>query len=145
MMRLSLGYPDREAELAILEENPSETILNELEPVLTMEDFLSAQDAAAAAIFCHPSLKEALADLIRDTRIHEGVLFGASPRAALHLLGAAKALALVRGRDYVIDEDLAVLAAPVLAHRLKLRDPRAQGATLIREICLARIDRIKTV
>ncbi|GHT84122.1 magnesium chelatase [Spirochaetia bacterium] len=144
MMRLSLGYPDREAELAILDENPSETILNELEPVLSMEDFLSAQ-GAAAAIFCHPSLKAAIADLVRDTRTHGGILFGASPRAALHLLGAVKALALVRGRDYVIDEDLAALAAPVLAHRLKLRDPRAQGEKLIREICLARIDRIKTV
>ncbi|GHV75908.1 magnesium chelatase [Spirochaetia bacterium] len=144
MMRLSLGYPDREAELAILEENPSETLLNELEPVLTMEDFLAAQNAAAA-VFCHPALKAAIADLVRDTRTHEGVLFGASPRAALHLLGAVKALALVRGRDYVIDEDLAALAPPVLAHRLKLRDPRAEGATLIREICLARIDRITAV
>ncbi|MFP3042643.1 MoxR family ATPase [Treponema primitia] len=144
MMRLSLGYPDREAELSILEENPSETPLNELEPVLTIEDFLAAQ-AAAAGIFCHPSLKEAIADIVRDTRTHRGFLLGASPRAAIQLLGAVKALALVRGRDYVIDEDLTVLAAPVLAHRLKLRDPRSQGEKLIREICLARIDRIKTV
>jgi MoxR-like ATPase len=144
MMRLSLGYPDREAELTILDENPSETMLNELEPVLTIEDFLSAQNAASA-IFCHPTLKAAIADLVRDTRTHEGFLLGASPRASLQLLGAVKALALVRGRNYVIDEDLVVLAAPVLAHRLKLQDPRAEGATLIREICLARIDRITAV
>ncbi|GHV32197.1 magnesium chelatase [Spirochaetia bacterium] len=144
MMRLSLGYPDREVELAILDENPSETILNGLEPVLTIENFLSAQNEAAV-VFCHPSLKEAIADIVRDTRTHGSFLLGASPRAALHLLLAVKSLALVRGRDYVIDEDLAVLAAPVLAHRLKLRDPRAQGETLIREICLARIDRIKTL
>jgi MoxR-like ATPase len=148
MMRLSLGYPDREAELAILEENPSENLLNELEPVLTLSDFLAAQKAAGA-VFCHPSLKEAIADTVRDTRIHRGFTLGASPRGALHLLEAVKALALVRGRDYVIDEDLAALAVPVLAHRLRLRDPRSAGNSagekLIREICLARIDRIKTV
>jgi MoxR-like ATPase len=143
MMRLSLGYPDREAELSILEENPSEYALNALEPVLPIADFLAAQDAAAA-IFCHPSLKEAVADIIRETRTHRSFLLGASPRAGLHLLEAARALALVRGRAYVSDEDLVALAAPVLAHRLKLRDPRALGEKLIREICLARIDRIKT-
>jgi MoxR-like ATPase len=143
MMRLSLGYPDREAELSSLEENPSEYALNKLEPVLPAADFLAAQDAAAA-VFCHASLKEAIADIIRETRTHRGFLLGASPRAGLHLLGAVKALAMVRGRTYVSDEDLTSLAAPVLAHRLKLRDPRASGERLIREICLARIDRIKT-
>jgi MoxR-like ATPase len=143
MMRLSLGYPDRDAELAILEQNPSETLLGGLEPALPLEDFLAAQ-GAAAAVFCHPSLREAVADIVRDTRVHRGFLLGASPRAALHFLDAAKALALVRGRDFVIDEDLVVLAAPVLAHRLKLRDPRSQGEKIIREICLARVERAKT-
>ncbi|MDR2747217.1 MAG: hypothetical protein LBB77_07200 [Treponema sp.] len=61
------------------------------------------------------------------------------------MLEAARALALVRGRTYVTDEDISVLAAPVLAHRLRLRDPRTQGAKLIREICLARVEGIKTV
>jgi MoxR-like ATPase len=143
MMKLSLGYPDRTAELAILDENPAEAGLAKLEPVLRLTDFTAAKKAAAA-VFCHQALKEAIADIIRDTRIHKGFSLGASPRAALHLLEAAKALALVRGRNYVIDEDLAVLAAPVLAHRVKLRDPRAQGDKFIREICLARIDGIKT-
>jgi MoxR-like ATPase len=83
--------------------------------------------------------------MIRDTRIHRGFSLGASPRAGIHLLGAAKALAFIKGRYYVIDEDLAILAVPVLAHRMKLRDPRAQGGKYIREICLARIDGIKTV
>ncbi|MCL2319710.1 MAG: MoxR family ATPase, partial [Treponema sp.] len=143
MMRLSLGYPDRESELSILEENPAERALAELNPVLGEAEFLEAK-AAAAGIFCHQSLKEAAADIVRDTRIHRGFTLGASPRAGLHFLGAAKALALVRGRDYVIDEDLLVLAVPVLAHRVKFRDPRAQGDKLIRDICLARLSGIKT-
>jgi MoxR-like ATPase len=143
MMRLSLGYPDRDAELAILEKNPGEYGLNRLEPVLSAGDFLNAQ-AAAAQVFCHPALKEAIADIVRDTRIHRGFLLGASPRAGLHFLRAVKALALVKGRTFVTDEDIATLASPVLAHRLKLRDPRSPGEQLIREICLARIDGIKT-
>jgi MoxR-like ATPase len=143
MMKLSMGYPARDAELAILEENPSEAGLVKLEPVIRLADFMAAKKTAAA-VFCHPSVKEAIADIIRDTRIHKGFSLGASPRAGLHYLGAARALAFVKGRDHVIDEDLAVLAVPVLAHRVKLRDPRAQSDKFIREICLARINGIKT-
>jgi len=143
MMKLSMGYPDRSAELAILDENPAGEALDKLKPVIKLEDFMAAKKAAAA-IFCHQALKEAIADIIRDTRIHRGFVLGASPRAGLHFLEAAKALALVRGRNYVIDEDLVMITVPVLAHRVKLRDPRTQAEKLIREICLARINGIKT-
>ncbi|MDR2101575.1 MAG: AAA family ATPase [Treponema sp.] len=143
MMRLSLGYPDREAELSILEENPAETGLARLEPVMPVGEFMAAREAAAA-VFCHPSLREAIADIVRDTRLHRAFVLGASPRASLHFLQAAKALALVKGRSYVTDEDLSALVSPVLAHRLKLRDPRVRGDKILREICLARIEGIKT-
>jgi MoxR-like ATPase len=143
MMRLSLGYPDREAELSILDDNPSVNALNDLAPVLSAGDFLEARKGAAE-IFCHPSLKEAVADIVRDTRIHRGFTLGASPRAGLHFLDAVKALAMVKGRDFVTDEDLSALAVPLLAHRVKLRDPRAQADKIIREICLARLEGIKT-
>ncbi|MDR2742716.1 MAG: AAA family ATPase [Treponema sp.] len=143
MMRLSLGYPDRKSEIAILNENPSETVLKGLTPVIGEADFLAVQEAARG-VFCHEALKEAIADIVRDTRLHRGFTLGASPRAALHLLEAARALALVKGRDYVIDEDIAALAGPVLVHRLKLRDPRLHGEKLIRELCLGRINGIKT-
>jgi MoxR-like ATPase len=144
MMRLSLGYPDRDTELSILEDNPGQEALRELEPVLSLGEFMALRQAAAG-IFCHGALKEAVADIIRDTRTHRGLLLGASPRAALHFLEAAKALALVKGRRYVTDEDLISLAAPVLDHRLRLRDPRASGEKLIREICLARIGALRTI
>jgi MoxR-like ATPase len=143
MMRLSLGYPERDAELAILDENPGEYGLNRLESAVTAQDFLAAQETAAQ-VFCHPSLKEAVADIVRETRVHQGFALGASPRASLHFLSAVKALAVVRGRAFVTDEDIVALAVPVLAHRVKLRDPRSQGEQRIREICLARIDGIKT-
>ena len=137
MMKLSMGYPDRSFELEILDENPAEETLARLEPVITVEDFMEAKKAARG-VFCHQALKEAIADIVRDTRIHRAFALGASPRAALHLLEASRALALVRGRNYVIDEDLTLLAVPVLAHRVRLRDPRAQGDKFIRDICLGR-------
>jgi MoxR-like ATPase len=143
MMKLALGYPDREAELAILEENPAEEGLAKLQPVIRVTEFIAAKKAAAS-VFCHNAIKEAIADIIRDTRIHKSFSLGASPRAALHFLAAVKARAFVKGRDFVIDEDLALLAAPVLAHRVRLRDPRTSGEKIIREICLARIDGLVT-
>ncbi|MDR2485534.1 MAG: AAA family ATPase [Treponema sp.] len=142
IMRLSLGYPDRDTELAILEENPAEYGLNRLEPVLRADEFLAMQEAVNQ-VFCHPTLKETIADIVRDTRNHRGFLLGASPRASLHFLSAVKALSLVRGRTFAVDEDIAALAVPVLAHRLKPRDPHAEGGKLIREIALARINGIK--
>ncbi|MDR2757907.1 MAG: AAA family ATPase [Spirochaetaceae bacterium] len=144
MMRLSLGYPDRDAELSILEDNPAEGELTSLAPHITLKDFLALRKEAAD-IFCHTTLKEAIADIVRDTRTHRSFLLGASPRAGLHFLKAAKALALVRGRAFVTDEDLTLLAVPVLGHRLKLRDPRAHGDKLIRELCLARINALKPI
>jgi MoxR-like ATPase len=144
MMRLSLGYPDREAELAILDEDPAEYALDSLEPVMQAADFLETQKTAKT-VYCHPALRNAIADIVRDTRIHQNFLLGASPRAGLHFLKAVKAMALVKGRSYVTDEDIIALAGPVLLHRLKLRDPRSGGDKLIREICLARIEGVKTV
>ena len=156
MMRLSLGYPDRESELMILEENPAGRILESLSPVMTAGDFMEIR-GTVKKIFCHPSLKEAAADIVRDTRIHRSFSLGVSPRGALHYLEAAKALALVRGRNYITDEDLLVLAIPVLGHRTRIRDTGGavtaekrlmekhsltRTDTVIREIALARLERI---
>ncbi|MDR2343637.1 MAG: AAA family ATPase [Spirochaetaceae bacterium] len=141
MLRLSLGYPDRDAEIALLNDTPSETALRELEPVISVDDFLAAC-RAAMHVFCHDALKEAIADIVRETRVHKNFSLGASPRAALHFLAAARAFAFIRGRAFVTDEDLAKLAVPVLSHRLKLRDPRGDGSKLVRDIALSKIESI---
>ncbi|MDR0663251.1 MAG: MoxR family ATPase, partial [Spirochaetaceae bacterium] len=141
MLRLSLGYPSRDAEIALLSDKPSETALRELTPALSVDDFLAAC-GEARRVFCHHALKETIADIVRETRAHKSVSLGASPRAALHFLAASRAFAFIRGRGFVTDEDITVLAVPVLAHRLKLRDARADCAKLIREITLSRIEKI---
>ena len=126
MMRLSIGYPSREAEISVLNDNPGDKLLAGLKPVVGVPDFLAAQ-RACAGIFCHDALKAAITDIARETRIHKAVSLGASPRAGLHLLAAVKALAWVSGRDFVTDEDIVVLAPPVLAHRLKLKDTHTRS------------------
>ena len=128
MLRLSIGYPDRDAEIAILEENPSAGPLAALTPRVDVAAFTAAR-RAAAAVFCHTNLKGAVADIVRATRESKQVSLGASPRAGLHLVAACKAFALVRGRDFVTDEDVSALAPPVLAHRIKLKDTRTAEPT----------------
>ena len=92
----------------------------------------------------------AIADIVRDTRIHRAFTLGVSPRGGLHFLDAAKALALVKGRDYIIDEDLLNLVIPVLAHRVRMKDlsdhrstDQRSSQTTLREICLARLEGLK--
>jgi MoxR-like ATPase len=126
-MRLSLGYPDEESELAILNDNPGAALLSDLKPVITVDAFLAAQNAAENT-FCHPVLKDAIVGIVRKTRTDPRITLGASPRSALHFLAAARARALVKGRDFVDDGDIAALAAPVLAHRLKTADGGANEA-----------------
>jgi MoxR-like ATPase len=138
MMRLSLGYPDRESELSILEDNPAGEILTNLKPIITKSEFLAAQDAVKA-VFCHPDLREAVTDLVRDTRVHRSFTLGVSPRGALHFLEAARALALIKGRNYIIDEDIIKLCGPVLAHRVRMRSPGTSAETLLKELCMARV------
>jgi MoxR-like ATPase len=147
MMRLSIGYPDLASEIAILDGKSSETTLRELRPVIGARDFLLAQESAAN-VFCHPALKEAIAGIVRETRARDSVALGASPRAALHLLAAARALAVVRKRAYVTDDDIASLAVPVLAHRLKLKNTRAEKdecEALVKEITGSQLERVRAV
>ena len=142
MMRLSLGYPDRDSELQILNKNPSETLLYNLEPVVGIADFIEAQKEASL-VFCHPVLQETVVDTIRDTRIHRGFALGASPRASLFLLAACKSLAMIRGRSFVSDEDFMSLAQAVLAHRLIMRDSHQNKEKTINDICYARLAALK--
>ncbi|GMO36444.1 MAG: MoxR family ATPase [Termitinemataceae bacterium] len=143
MLKLSLGYPDRDSEIAVLNDNPSDTILKNLQPVITVAEFLELQKACGD-VFCHPQIKNAIVDIVRETREHKAFMLGASPRAALHFLQVAKAFAMVQGRDFVSDDDLCALAHPVLSHRIKLRDAKSNSEKLIKSIAISRCASIDT-
>ena len=119
MLRISLRYPARSVEAAMLAANASADPGAELEPVASATELLAAQ-AAARQVFTSAALHDYIVALAWQTRQDPRVALGASPRAGLMLLRAAKALALLRGRDHVLPDDVQELAEPVLAHRLVL-------------------------
>ncbi len=132
LMRLSLGYPDRQHEARVLAEDPSVHALPHLDAVLDLAELVGIQ-RAVQKVKVEESLLAYLLDLIEATRVHEGLALGASTRAALSLRRAAQARALVDGRDYCIPEDIRELTVDVLAHRVGVgmrggRSPEAEEA-----------------
>lgn len=117
LMQISMGYPEKEEELAILDRFDSENPLDALTPVCTSDD-LAALKQAAQEIYVHPVLKDYLVDLVHATRHDSQIINGVSPRGSLALFRAVKAYAFLKGRDFVVPEDIKTLAVPVLAHRL---------------------------
>ena len=117
LMRLSMGYPDREDELRVLSRDPSIYVLPELDAVLDLDQLRGLQNAVEA-IKVEASLLEYLLALVQATRDHPALVLGASTRGGLGLRRAAQAAALVAGRDYCIPEDIRDLAVDVLAHRV---------------------------
>jgi MoxR-like ATPase len=119
MVRISLGYPDRAAEAGMLAAHQAGDRVLTLTPVTTAAEVLAAQDAAARVQASEP-LRDYIVRLLWRTREDPRVELGASPRAGLMLLRAAKAHAMLDGRDHALPDDVQALAVPVLAHRLVL-------------------------
>ncbi|NLJ45528.1 MAG: AAA domain-containing protein [Treponema sp.] len=142
LMRVSLGYPDREAELSILRDDPSSNVLSGLSPRRPVEDLLFVRKTARR-VWADPRLLDSLVELVSVTRSHPGILLGASPRAALSLLAASRARALQEGRGFVVPQDIVDLAGPVLAHRLRPRDPGFDVSRWLREEAAARTDPLR--
>jgi MoxR-like ATPase len=117
LMRLSLGYPDREHEARVLALDPSVHVLPHLKATLGLDDLRGIQ-SAAENVKVEETLLAYLLNLIDATRLHEGLTLGSSTRGALSLRRAAQASALIDGRDYCIPEDVRDLAVDVLAHRV---------------------------
>ena len=120
LMCLTLGYPDPASERALLEGHDRRDAVRELAAVMGAAELQAAQ-AAVQQVHAAPALLDYLQALIAATRDGRWFVQGLSPRAALGLLRAARARALLAGRDHVIPEDLQALAVPVLAHRLQPR------------------------
>ena len=123
-MRLSMGYPSRASELEILDMHGSRSPFEVLEAV-SDPTIVTGLIEQAREVHVAPTLKRYVVDLTEATRNHPDIYLGASPRASLHLLKSARALAASRGRAYVVPDDIQDLAVPVVAHRLLLA-PEAQ-------------------
>ena len=104
----------------------------ELSPAISVAELIAAREEARS-VFCHPNLKDAVIALAAATRDDRRLRYGVSPRGSLHLLDAMRALAYLRGRDYVSDRELDDLAAPVLAHRVRTVEGEPSAMPIVRE------------
>lgn len=127
MVRLSLGYPDASAEAGMLAGHESRDRVLDLEAVADRAEVVDAVEVAHR-VHASRALRDYIVALLRRTRADDRVELGASPRAGLMLLRAAKARALVNGRDHALPDDVQALADAVLSHRLMLA-PEAAGVT----------------
>ena len=129
LLKLHLGYPEKEEEISILERFQKEDPLGNLNAVASPEQITEMQRARKKIRISLP-VREYIADIVRATRTSNFLRFGASPRGSLGLMRTGQALAALRGRDFVLPDDVKHLAVPVIAHRLILTDEeRLRGET----------------
>lgn len=120
LMRFSLGYPTIEEELLMLEKLQLAHPVDSIQPVVSAEDMVAAQQAVRQ-VHVDPKVRSYIAKIVHGTRDHEDLRLGASPRASISLFRASQALAAVRGRNFVQPDDVKRIASPVLTHRLILQ------------------------
>ncbi len=117
MLRVRVGYPDRETERDILTTQPKRTRINQLQPVISLDELLALQDEVHK-VTMDKGIMDYILDIAEATRRSDELSIGMSPRGSLALVQAAKALALLETRKYVIPDDVKNLASAVCSHRL---------------------------
>jgi MoxR-like ATPase len=127
LMRLHIGYPDTDAEKRILTGHRGGEPIDNLQPVLSLPEVLALQKSVRE-VRVEDSLANYLLEIVNSTRNHRNLYLGASTRAALSLYRAAQARALVEGRDYIVPDDIKLLAVPVLAHRILPKSAQPGGS-----------------
>jgi len=122
LMRVSMGYPGRGAEKAMIRDSADAPNRREVSASSSTESLVAAR-RKVRSVHVEEALLDYLLQLVESTRVHPDLALGASPRASLAMTRAAQAAAFLAGRDFVTPDDVKELIEPVLAHRLVLRDP----------------------
>lgn len=125
-MKISLGYPEYSEEKNMLDRFMKRDPLEDLKPAVSIEDILYVQNNYSS-VNVSDDIKNYILDIINETRKNRNIELGCSPRGTLSLMKGCQALAAIRGRDYVIPEDVKEIAVEVLSHRLILRNQSNQG------------------
>jgi MoxR-like ATPase len=118
-LRVEIGYPEPEDELKLLTRFQTSNPLDELGPVTSPEELFAA-GAACREIYVDEELRQYIIEIARATRTHDTLRLGVSPRGTLALFRASQALAAIRGRGYVVPDDVKLLSSAVLSHRIML-------------------------
>ena len=119
LLRISIGYPTAEEEMAIMEQQQYVHPIEKIGPVVEAEDVISIQETVKK-IYVDDNVKQYIVSLVEATRHHASIYLGASPRGSLALFRTGQARALILGRDYVLPDDIKALTGPALAHRTLL-------------------------
>ena len=117
LLMISLGYPSAEEELAIVENQRLTHPIESLEAVATSEEVVNLQESVKD-VYVDDLIKEYIVSLTESTRDHPDIALGSSPRGSLALFRGAQALAFMRGRDFVLPDDVKELAVPMISHRI---------------------------
>jgi MoxR-like ATPase len=136
LLRISIGYPGRTAEIAILDGQGSADTLRQLQPVVSASEVLG-MIATVRSVYLASALKSYMVDIAEASRRHSAIELGLSPRATLQLAAAVRAHAAARGRDYGTPDDVKAVAVSVLSHRLLLRagsNARTSAEDAVREL-----------
>ncbi len=120
LLKMKMGYPGVEEEIEVLHRAQYTAPLEELESVITLDELIELQ-AEIKAVIVDDTIKRYIVELANQTRSHEGVYLGVSPRGSIALMKAAQAYALIQGRDYVLPDDVQYLVPFVFSHRLILK------------------------
>ncbi len=136
LLRISLGYPGRTAEMEILDGQGAADVLRTLQPVVTTDELL-AMVRSVREVYLASALKSYMIDIAEASRRHSSIELGLSPRATLQLAAAVRAHAAAKGRDYGTPDDVKAVAVSALSHRLLLRagsNARTSAEDAIREL-----------
>ncbi len=117
LLIIRLGYPTVEEELEIVDRQQAEHPIDTLRPVAEADEIINLQ-RKIREIYVDDLVKQYIVNLVEATRIHPDIALGASPRASLALFRGGQAVSLIRGRDYVLPDDVKELASPMLSHRM---------------------------
>ena len=145
LLKISIEYPQAEEEFTILKrhnENKSLANLKDMQAALTKEEIISFRNLASE-VYVEDSLLNYISEIIIATRKSPAVYLGASPRASVALLNAAKACALLQGRDFVTPDDIKYIAVPVLQHRLILSPETEMEGLSATAVCKRIIEKIE--
>jgi MoxR-like ATPase len=127
-LRLKIGYPEKPDEVRILRRKGCGDPVEEMQPVLSAEDVIALQDSVHD-VAVDDSLVDYVMAVVRETRLHDDIELGVSPRGTMAFYQTAQAYALVDGRDYVMPDDIKGLAVAVLSHRIILKSRRKISGT----------------
>ncbi len=133
ILKLTMGYPTLQDELELLERTSKDHPIETISPVMTKEELVLIQEEVRN-VYMEKNVQQYIVNLIRETRNHDAVFLGVSPRGSIALMKAAKAYAYIAGRDYVLPDDVKYLAPYVLTHRMILTSEAKYDGKTARQI-----------